>query len=307
MTSFDSTQPPPPPAPAAGLREGVARLLQDWSLEATLPKPEEIAALGTQLAPGTRVYLSALPHVPWQRLLDAARAVAQAGLEPVPHVAVRNYDSRAELAEFLAGLREAGGGRRVLAVAGDRETPRGPFSGSLQLIESGLLQEAGVGSVDIAGYPDGHARLSYAELAAALRSKVWAARSAGLQVQVLTQFSFDSKTLLSWLIQLRYEFPQLPVRVGLAGPASAGTLFRYALRCGVRTTARGLGRGLRLLGRAGREQTPLRIVRALAERWTLQERGELGLHFYSFGGTARTAAWARALAGGEIDPERGER
>jgi methylenetetrahydrofolate reductase (NADH) len=280
--------------------------MQGWSLEATLPKPEEVAALRERLAPGTRVYLPALPHVSWTRLLQAVQLVARAGLEPVPHVAARNYESRAELAEFLAALREAGGGRRVLAIAGDREIPRGPLSSGLELIESGLLQEARVGAVDLPGYPNGHPRISYAVLAAALRAKIASAQQAGLQVEVLTQFGFDTKLLLSWLIELRYEFPELPLRVGLAGPASAGTLFQYALRCGVRTAVRGLGHGVRLLARSRQEQTPLPIMGALAEGWVQQKRGGLALHFYSFGGAVRTADWARALAASKADPGRSE-
>jgi methylenetetrahydrofolate reductase (NADPH) len=245
--------------------------------------------------------------VHWQRLLDQALRVARAGFEPVPHVAVRNFSSREELREFLGGLRETGAVRRVLMIAGDRPAPLGPFASSLHGIQSGLLQEAGLEGVDISGYPEGHARIPLEDLRKALRAKIYAARGAGLDVRVVTQFSFDAKALLSWLLALRYEFPELPIRVGLAGPADAGTLLRYALRCGVRAAARGLGRGLSLLGNLSADRTPLRLVRTLAEGWVLKGRGGVSLHFYAFGGTAKTAAWARALADGALEPETPER
>ena len=72
MTSHDTMLPPtdaqaPPradspdaspgaaPGAPAGLREAVAALLRDWTLEATQPKPEEVEALRAWLAPGGRM------------------------------------------------------------------------------------------------------------------------------------------------------------------------------------------------------------------------------------------------------------
>ncbi|HUJ76472.1 MAG TPA: methylenetetrahydrofolate reductase [bacterium] len=307
MNPHDSTLPPPPAAAKqADLREAIATLLEDWSLEATRANVEDIKALQSRQLPGSRVYLTALPGVAWQQLATTARRVAQAGLEPVPHLAVRNYDSMAQVAAFLGALREQGL-RRVLVIAGDRDVPQGPFASSLELIESGLLGRAGIRAIDVAGYPEGHAKLSHADLSQALRAKVQAAGRLGLEVEVVTQFSFDAKTLLAWLNQLRYEFPRLPVRVGLAGPADASTLLRFAVRCGVRATVRGLGQGLRLMGNLHAERTPLRMIRALAEGWVLQGRSDLSLHFYTFGGLAKTAAWVTALQRGEVDLDEPDR
>lgn len=272
-----------------------------WSIEATLPKADDLAALRTSLPPGSRVYLSALSHVSPRRLADHAAEVAEAGFEPVPHLAVRNFRSRGEAAEFLGDVRERARVRRVLVVAGDRERPEGPFGDSLQLIESGLLREAGLEAIDVAGYPDGHPKISAAALMEALRAKVAAARRSGLDAGVVTQFGFDAAVILRWLGHVREEFPQLPVRVGLAGPAGAKTLFKYAMRCGVRTSIRGLARGLSLLGNLAGDGTPAELVQALAEGGAADEGASLALHFYSFGGIGRTAQWARALAEGDIE------
>lgn len=291
-----------PPDPTAGTpeppRAWAAALMGDWSIEATLPKADDLAALRSSLPPGRRVYLSALPHVPPRRLADHAMRVAEAGFEPVPHLAVRNFRSRGEAAEFLGDVRERARVRRVLVVAGDRERSEGPFGDSLQLIVSGLLREAGMEAIDVAGYPDGHPKISANALMEALRAKIAAARRAELDVGVVTQFGFDAAAMLRWLGQLRGEFPQLPVRMGLAGPAGAKTLFKYALRCGVRTSIRGLTRGLHLLAD---NATPAKLVHTLAEGRDADDGAPLALHFYSFGGIGRTAQWARDLAEGEIE------
>ena len=83
---------------------------------------------------------------------------------------------------------------------------------------------------------------------------------------------------------------------GLAGPARLGTLFKYALRCGVGASIRALGaRPSSLAGLVG-ERGPESMVRAIA-----RARGEpgiepVGIHLYSFGGLERTRAWIGAVA-----------
>jgi len=269
--------------------------MRGWSLEATLPTPAEIDALGRDLPPGTRVYLSALPQVPYGRLVEDAARLRRAGLEPVPHLAVRNYSGPGQIEDLLARLRAEASVDRVLAIAGDRGTPLGPMASSLQLIESGLLQACGLREVQISGYPEGHPKIADDELAAALRAKVRATRGAGLDVRVVSQFCFDAEAIARWLGELRGVYPELPVSLGLAGPAGAKTLLGYALRCGVKASARGLGRALGQMGGLLGEATPDRMVAALAERGVGGD-DLVSLHFFSFGGIVRTAAWAADFA-----------
>ena len=46
------------------------------------------------------------------------------------------------------------------------------------------------------------------------------AQSQGLAVHIVTQFSFDAKPIIRWIDWLRTRGIHLPVKVGLAGPAS---------------------------------------------------------------------------------------
>jgi methylenetetrahydrofolate reductase (NADPH) len=114
----------------------------------------------------------------------------------------------------------------------------------------------------------------------------------------VTQFSFDAKAVLAWLRKLRAGGFDGPVRVGIAGPASMTTLLKFAQRCGVRASARGLARSaglaLQALGRA----TPDDFVAELAEGLAAENFGEVKAHLYSFGGVAATAQWARAAEDG---------
>ena len=278
-------------APEASRR--TAAFMRGWSLEATLPHAVEIEALKGTFAPDACIYLSAIPAEPVSRIIEAAAFVRRAGFEPVPHIAARNYPDRTALADVLGQMQRGAGMQRVLVIAGDRDRSAGPFVDALSVIESGLLQANGVREIGIGGYPEGHPRIPTDQLERAFAAKLAAARRAGLRVHAVTQFSFDAEAVLAWLRKLRADGFDGPVRIGIAGPASITTLLKYAQRCGVRATARGMmrsaGVALQALGRA----TPDDIVAEIAEGLAAENLGEVKPHLYSFGGVAATAKWAK--------------
>ncbi|HET9715651.1 MAG TPA: hypothetical protein VFP60_05640, partial [Pseudolabrys sp.] len=79
-------------------------LLDDFSLEATLPKRSEIVEVREHVNHGTRVYLSAPPKLSPFELADLAREVRLANLEPVPHIVARAYPNRGSLDDFLSRI-----------------------------------------------------------------------------------------------------------------------------------------------------------------------------------------------------------
>lgn len=270
--------------------------MRGWSLEATLPKPAEIEALKETLAPGTEVFLSAIPAESHSHLVESAAYMRLAGFEPIPHVSARNYPDKTALEDMLNRSRSEANVSRVLVIGGDRDKAAGPYSDALAVIDSGLLQRFGIKEIGIGGYPDGHPRIADDDLERALEAKIAAARRAGLKVQIVSQFCFDGERIVSWLRRLRASGFAGRVRIGLAGPAKVTTLLRFAQRCGVQASTRGLvrnvGLALQALGRA----TPDDIVKTLAE--ATGELGEVSPHFYSFGGFSATARWASDTEGG---------
>jgi methylenetetrahydrofolate reductase (NADPH) len=285
------------PAPAEPLAAAVARIaffMADFSIEATRPTDADIAALAG-LAPGTRVYISAVPNRPAEEAVVAAIRLRAAGFEPVPHVAVRNFVGADALDDFLARLNGEAGVRRVLVIAGDRPE-YGPFRCAADAIESGIFPRRGIRSIGIAGYPDGHPRIADDELNRALAEKIAAAQASGLAVEIVTQFCFDARTILDYIARLRAVGFEHPVRVGLAGPTSPASLLRYAHRCGVRASAQAIASRASLIRRMFAVTVPDELVRALADA----SPGNVTAHFFSFGGLPASARWASAVAGGRI-------
>jgi methylenetetrahydrofolate reductase (NADPH) len=262
-----------------------------FSIEVTRPSASEIAGLADIVPPGTPIYFSAVPTVGPRELVDAAVSLRKVGLEPVIHIAARRIGSTAQLQDLLASLRGEADVRRLLVIGGDVEAV-GPFADALAVIETGRLREAGIVEIGIGAYPEGHSRFPADQMEAALDRKLAAARAAGLQANIVSQFSFAPDRIVAWLKGLRARNINIPVKVGMAGPTSIQALLRYAKRCGVNASMRGLmsGAAASLLGNVG----PDRILEALEE--AASEIGDAAPHYFSFGGVLETARYASKKA-----------
>jgi len=269
-----------------------AGLGHKFSIEVTRPNAAEIASLAEILPRGTSVYFSAVPTVERREVVTAAALVRKAGLEPVVHVAARRIAAAADLQELLAGLRDEADVRCLLVIGGDVDTPSA-FPDALSILQRGGLHEAGIEEIGIGAYPEGHSRIPAGRLEAALDEKIAAATAQGLRVHIVSQFSFSPERILDWLRQLRACGISKPVKIGMAGPTSVPALLRYARRCGVAASLRGLASGVAtgLVGHVG----PDRIIETLS---AANDLGDVALHYFCFGGTLETARYACEAAAG---------
>jgi methylenetetrahydrofolate reductase (NADPH) len=265
--------------------------LSGFSIEATRPNAAEIAELEPILPRGTAVYFSAVPTLTPDDIVAAAVSLRRAGFEPVIHIAARRMRSAGELQTLLAVLRGEADVRRLLIVGGDVDAA-GSFADALAVIQKGRLRDVGFEEIGIGAYPEGHPRIPPGRLEAALDEKIASATAQGLRVHIVSQFSFSAERIIAWLKQLRAGGIANPVKVGLAGPTSVAALMRYAKRCGVNASLRGLmsGAAAALIGNVG----PGRILEALAA--TEGELGDVHPHYFSFGGLVATARYAREKA-----------
>lgn len=285
---------------------GAASLLADFSLEMTGKDVPKLGQARGAIPRGTRINVTFLGHEDLQLRLSAARAVQRSGFVPVPHISARRLRSQAMLEEFLAALHTDGSSENVFAVGGDPATPHGPYHDSLAVIESGLLQRYGVRHISVSGYPEGHPAIPDQVLWSAIEAKAAALARQQLPGTVITQFGFDVDPVLRWVEAVRARGIELPIRIGVPGPAGVKRLLSYAARFGIGTSA-GIARkyGLSLtslLGTAG----PDRFLRTLAEGYDPGRHGQVKLHFYPFGGLQATAEWIADFRGvrGTVPPGR---
>jgi len=283
----------------------VAELLRGYSMEVNPSQTTVVDAAPDRLDPGTEVFLPWIPGANPMGTVAAAGGLRRAGLVPVPHIGARHIESAAQLGQLAA--RFAGAGvDRVLVIGGDRAKPAGPYDSSLQVMQTEAFQKLGIVRIAIAGFPEGNPNISATALDGALTEKADFARSAGLQLSVITQFCFEADPIVAWLRHIRARGIDLPVRVGLAGPAGLVTLARYAVRCGIGNSLHVLTQNpafARLLVEKGPEPIIRRIAAFdgigsdKAEDRQSRSLGIAGLHFYVFGGFDKTVDWISAQRG----------
>ena len=280
------------------LLESIKALARRASIETSTRNLVEIDAYPSVLPPGTDVYVAWIPGSPYHHIVSVAKRLQRAGMNPVPHIAARQLANREVATEYLASLRDEADVRRALIIAGDSDAPVGAYDSSAAVLESGLLQAHGIRSVGIAGYPEGHPKIPEATLMVALDRKIDYAAAHGLDLFMVTQFCFDGQAIVDWLGRLRARGAVLPVRVGVAGPATIRTLLSYGMRCGIGNSLRALSAHGRQVMQLLSSQGPESVAAALAG--ADPALGIAGWHLYAFGGFARTAGWTRNVAEGKV-------
>jgi methylenetetrahydrofolate reductase (NADPH) len=270
-------------------------LLSSASVEVS-SRGHQVLELRDHFAPGTDVTITFLPGDNYRHNVDTASALRAAGFNPVPHIAAREIASVEALDDFLARLRGEAGVTRVLLIAGDVARARGPFKSSLDVGASGLIEARGIASVSVAGHPEGHPYLDTDEAIAVLEAwRDWG-RRAGIDVDVMTQFAFESAPILRWIGELDARGLKLPVIVGLAGPATPATLTKFALRCGVGNSMRALRGQIGRFGRLLTDTGPDDVMRGLIAAAAATTSSIAGFHLFPFGGLRKAGDWLRAYS-----------
>jgi methylenetetrahydrofolate reductase (NADPH) len=272
----------------------LAELLRAASLEIYAEK-DTGERLAEWFESGTDVYISYLPGDDYRKRAAVAASVRRAGFNPVLHLPARQMTSRDCLDDFLARTAQEAQIRRVLLIAGDTARARGPFDSSLDIIATGLLQRHGISHIDVAGHPEGNVGISRERLNNILAAKRDAAKQAGLGFAIVSQFCFDPRPIADWLRDLHAESFEVPIRIGLAGPANPLTLLKFALRCGVGNSLAVLQKHTSTVGRLLRDAGPDGVMRGLGPVLT-QPAGRYveSFHFFPFGGIAKTSAWLKS-------------
>jgi len=247
---------------------------------------DAIPLVGAGLLPsGTRISISHLGDETTAERLAAVRAVLDADLIPVPHLAARRFPSRAALDLFLRDLERAGAGEDVFVIGGDPMRPAGPYTDAMSLLTSPEFRSHGVRSVGVGGHPEGHPRIGDTVLWGALEEKTEWLGSIGLRCTVITQLSTDPAAVLAWIADARRRGIRLPFSVGLPGPLPDDALVDYPKR------DRDPGRSGVPLAAPSLERVapPADFVERLLARLDPVQHGVVELHVFGLGDPVDTA------------------
>jgi methylenetetrahydrofolate reductase (NADPH) len=274
-------------------------LLATYSIEVTPAAAARYARLADLLPADTRVYVACLPGEDHREAARAAARLRAEGLVPVPHFPARSIRNPAELESYLERVTGDAGVDEVLVIGGGSDLPKGAFSGTKALLDTGLFERHGIHIIGLAGHPEGQRELSAPGVATTLEQKLAYARQTGAEVRLVTQFLFEAAPLVAWEHAVRSQGSMLPIHVGVPGPATVKNLLGYARLCGVGNSMRLLTRQAGNLFKLASLSYPDALITALARHRASDPGCRIErLHFYPFGGLARTARWIEAIRAG---------
>jgi methylenetetrahydrofolate reductase (NADPH) len=282
------------------LSKQIVAFLRDYSIEATPHDADKLDSLTQVLAPGTWVYVAHPPGVPLQDIVQLAGNVRKLGFVAVPHIISRKLESRAQLDQALKDLHDLGVDQ-ALVVGGDQAAPNSAFDSSLEVLETGLFSKHEFRAVGVAGHPEGSQAIGEARVEQALLGKAAFARSSDLQVYIATQFGFDPEAFTNWEAATSAAGVHMPVHVGIAGPASLRQLVRFAMLCGIGSSARMLMTRTGATANLLRTQAPDEMITHLARYRASNPSSRLvKAHFFAFGGVVKTARWVNSVLSGRF-------
>jgi methylenetetrahydrofolate reductase (NADPH) len=122
-----------------------------------------------------------------------------------------------------------------------------------------------------------------------------------LKLYIETQFCFEAPIVLDWEKRVRAAGNELPIRIGIPGPATIKTLFRFAQISGIGPSMRFISKQARNVAKLMTVQSPHMLLSDLAYGMASDPDCLIEhFHFYPFGGFGKTAAYANAIAAGDI-------
>ena len=284
--------------------EDIVQAADNWSVEVTPSGAGKVKDFSKVLTQGTTVNVTFLPNSDLKDTVSIACRLAEDGMNPVPHIAARSLQSKDQLDDFIARLVNEAGVKEVLVIGGSVDKAVGPFPSSIDVLESGLLQKYQIRKIGVAGHPEGSPDISEQDLRQAIADKNRFAAEESVEMYIETQFCFDPVAVINWEKKIRNEGNLLPIRVGIAGPATIKSLLRFAQISGIGNSMRFITKQARNVAKIMSVQTPAALIDGLAHGIAADENCLIShFHYYPFGGFSRTVNFAAAVANGHITPE----
>jgi len=280
-------------------RGGVEDMLTGASIEVMPRTATKIERFADLLPLGTRVYIAHIDGTDIDDMVACAKRIAAEGFAVMPHFPARSIADRATLEDWIARYQGEAGVAEGLILAGGISAPRGTFASSMQLLETGAFDRAGFTRLHVAGHPEGNRDIDPDGgdrlVMDALRWKQAFAARTDATVALVTQFAFEAGPVADWADRLVAEGIDLPVHLGIAGPAKLQTMIKFAVACGV-------GPSLRVLQKRAKDVTklvkPFEPTGLVADLAALRAEGRIGniaqLHMFPLGGIRASADWANA-------------
>ncbi len=280
--------------------EQVVSFLNDFSIEVTPNAAKKIDNFSDYLSPGTLIYIAHIEGTPIEETVATAKKITDQGFKGMPHFPARIIKDKDTLKDWIGRYKNEAGVENALLIAGGANKPYGEFDSSIQLIESELFDKAGFKNIHIAGHPEGSKEIdpdgTTVNVDQALSWKNEFSKRTDASMAITTQFCFDSNSVIEWANGIQKSGIDIPVHIGIAGPAKLQTLLRYSIECGV-------GASIKILQKRAKDITklllpykPTQIISELAAYKSSNPDFNIEkVHFFPLGGIKQVSQFVKEI------------
>ena len=217
--------------------EAIKNFLDGFSIEVTPRAAAKIDNFADLIPKGTLIYIAHIEGTPIEEMVATAKKINEQGFSPMPHFPARIIKDKNVLQDWISKNQNEANVKNGLLIAGGANKPYGEYDSSIQLIESELFDKANFQNLHIAGHPEGSMDIdpdgSTKNVDQALSWKNEFSKRTDAKMAITTQFSFDADSVISWANNLKKSGIDIPIHIGIAGPAKLQTLLKYSIECGV--------------------------------------------------------------------------
>ena len=282
--------------------ESLENFLFDYSIEVMPRTAEKIENFRDILPKNTRVYIAHIEGTPIEDMVKTAKRLAEDGFSTMPHFPARIIRDKPTLNDWISRYQGEAGVTQALLLAGGISKPHGEYESSMDLLKTGLFDRANFKNIHIAGHPEGNKDIdpdgSSKNVDAALKWKQSYKDKTDAKMAIATQFAFESGPIIKWANSIKNAGIDIPIHIGIAGPAKLQTLIRFAIACGV-------GPSLKVLQKRATDVTklllpyePTEVLSQLADHKANNSDFNIsGVHFFPLGGIKTNAKWVTENGG----------
>jgi methylenetetrahydrofolate reductase (NADPH) len=278
--------------------EVVKNFLEGYSIEVTPNAAAKIESFAEVLPANTRIYIAHIEGTTFDEMLTTAKKITDEGFIPMPHFPARIIEDKNILESWLSKYSGEANVQEALLIAGGSKKPAGIFDSSIQIMETELFDKYNFKRLHVAGHPEGNKDIdkdnTHTNVNKALSWKNEYAKRTDAQIAIATQFCFDPEAIIQWANSLIDMNIDLPVHIGIAGPAKLQTLIRYSVECGVGASLKVLQKRAKDLTKLLLPYEPTSVISELAEYKSQNPDFNIEqVHFFPLGGAKTTANWVK--------------
>ena len=280
----------------------VKNFIEGFSIEVVPNSAAKVESFAEILPSGTRVYIAHLSEKEdIKTMVATAKRINEEGFSVMPHIPARIIKNKAMLAEWISMYKNEANVDQALLLAGGSSDVLGEFDSSMQLIETGLFDQAGFKRLHVAGHPEGSKDIDpdggSKNVSSALSWKQEFSKRTDAQMAIATQFCFDADAVSKWATNIKNNGIDIPIHIGIAGPAKLQTLLRFSIECGIGPSMKVLTKRAKDITKLLLPYKPTEILKGLAEH--KKQDPELNIeqvHFFPIGGIKQTADFIKEVS-----------